>query len=291
MVTTITEPFWIDTHAHLDASELRASPERASSVLLRTRANGVALCVIPAVEKGNWDVVRELAHANKDAYALGIHPLYVGTANESDLKSLEQQLQVHIDDGRLVAVGEIGLDFFVPQASGAAAVERQEHFYREQLKLARRFGLPVLLHVRRSADRLLKHLRDISGAQGSWSGIVHAFNGSDVQAAAFIRLGFRLGFGGSVTFERATRIRHLAASLPLTALVMETDSPDIPPHWLYATAGQRMLGAVQACNEPGELPRIASVVAELRGLTPQALARATTSNACAALPRLQALLV
>ena len=167
--------------------------------------------------------------------------------------------------------------------------ERQEYFYREQLKLARKHGLPVVLHVRRSADKLLKHLRELVPENG-WSGTAHAFNGSQQQADEFIKLGFKLGFGGTVTFETALQIRRLAATLPLQALVMETDSPDIPPHWLYRTAGERALGLAQGRNEPGELPRIAAVVADLRRMSPEALASATTANALQAFPKIKALL-
>jgi TatD DNase family protein len=167
--------------------------------------------------------------------------------------------------------------------------QKQEHFYRAQLQLARRFDLPVVLHVRRSADRLLKHLRELAQNR-PWHGIAHAFNGSEVQAQAFIQLGFKLGFGGAVTYARALQLRRLAASLPLDALVLETDAPDIPPHWLYATAEQRAAGVAQGRNTPGELPGIAAVVAELRGIPLAELTDATGTNLCAALPKLPALL-
>jgi TatD DNase family protein len=163
--------------------------------------------------------------------------------------------------------------------------ERQAFFYREQLKLARKHGLPVIVHVRRSADALLKHLRELP----TGGGIAHAFNGSPQQAQVFIDLGFRLGFGGAVTFEPARRLRELVATLPLCALVLETDSPDIPPQWLYATAAQRAAGRPQGVNTPAELPRIGAVVAGLRGISPDELARANRANAFAALPRLAAL--
>ena len=163
--------------------------------------------------------------------------------------------------------------------------ERQEFFYREQLLLARRHDLPLILHVRRSADQLLKHLRALAPA-GGWRGIAHAFNGSLQQAEAFTGLGLKLGFGGSLSFEAARQIRQLAAHLPLSALVLETDAPDIPPHWLYQTAQARAAGAAQGRNEPGELPRIAQMLAALRGISPEALAQASTANALAALPRL-----
>ena len=209
-------------------------------------------------------------------------------ASDADLKTLDAALQRHIDDPRLVAVGEIGLDFFVPALQQSPLREKQEHFYREQLKLARKHGLPVILHVRRSADKLLKHLRELVPEQG-WSGIAHAFNGSQQQALEFIKLGFKLGFGGAVTFEPALQLRRLATELPINALVMETDAPDIPPHWVYRTAMQRAQGEAQGRNEPGELPRIAQQVAQLRGMSIEALALATTTNALEALPKLRKL--
>ena len=148
--------------------------------------------------------------------------------------------------------------------------------------------MPVLLHVRRSVDKVLKHLRQVGGGR-PWHGIAHAFNGSQQQAEACIAQGLKLGFGGAVTFDRALQLRRLAASLPLDALVMETDSPDIQPHWLYRTQEERADGLPQARNEPSELPRIAAVVAQLRGIGIEELAEATTRNAIAALPRLAGL--
>lgn len=278
---------WIDTHCHLDAPEFSADVE---GVQRRARAAGVSHCVIPAVEVSNFEAVRTLAHAGGHSYCLGIHPLYVNRADEGDLQVLDTELAQYRDDPRLVAIGEIGLDYFVPELTRSPLREKQEFFYREQLKLARRHGLPVVLHVRRSADRLLKHLREV-GAGGAWLGIAHAFNGSDVQAQAFLQLGFKLGFGGAVTFERALQLRRLVRQLALDALVVETDAPDIAPHWLYATAAQRGAGQAQGRNEPGELPRIGEVLAQLRGMAPLALAAATSRNACAALPKLSALLV
>ena len=276
--------FWIDTHCHLDSEEFSAD---APVIRARAAINNVAHCVIPAVAVANFEAVRALAHEYGDSYALGIHPCYVQNALDADLARLDEALHANLDDPRLVAVGEIGLDFFVPALCVSPLRERQEYFYREQLKLARKHGLPVILHVRRSADRLLKYLRELGQGGHQWSGIAHAFNGSGVQAQEFIKLGFKLGFGGAVTFERALALRALAASLPLDALVMETDSPDIPPHWLYKTFGQRAAGELQGRNEPGELPRIASVVAALRAMPPDALATATTRNAMNALPRLR----
>jgi len=184
-----------------------------------------------------------------------------------------------------VAVGEIGLDYFVEGLDG----DRQERFFHTQLQLARKHGLPILIHVRRSVDKVLKHLRQTAGGK-PWLGIAHAFNGSEQQAEACIALGLKLGFGGAVTFERALQLRRLAASLPMESIVMETDAPDIQPHWLYRTQAQRDAGQPQGRNEPGELPRIAEVVAGLRGIGIEELAAATTRNALEVLPRLQILM-
>ena len=269
---------WIDTHCHLDAREFAGD---LGAVRARATAAGVGHCVLPAVAVDNFETVASLAHRFGDSYALGIHPLCTPQAGDEDLVLLDRALAARRDDPRLVAVGEIGLDFFVPGLDAA----RQDHFYREQLLLARRHGLPVLLHVRRSADGLLKHLRRIGG-----SGIAHAFNGSAQQAAEFVKLGFKLGFGGTVTYDRALQIRRLARELPLSAIVVETDAPDIPPHWLYRTAQDRDAGAAQGRNEPGELPKIGAVLAQVRGETAATVQEATTRNACEALPRLAGLI-
>ena len=158
------------------------------------------------------------------------------------------------------------------------------HFYVAQLKLARSAGLPVILHVRRSADHLLQGLRRVPVA----GGIAHAFNGSAAQAQRFVDLGFKLGFGGAMTFDRALQIRALAASLPAHAVVLETEAPDIPPHWLYRSAADRAAGATHR-NEPAELPRIGAVLGGLRGWTRADTAAITSANVLAALPRLAAL--
>ncbi len=270
-------PTWIDSHCHLDAPEFDA--DRAA-VLQRARAAGVAMLVLPAVQADDFEAVRAMAHQHGLAYALGIHPLFVDRAADEDLDRLAEALAQHRDDPRLVAVGEIGLDGFVPGLDWA----RQQCFYTAQLKLARDVGLPVILHVRRSADALLAGLRRVPVA----GGIAHAFNGSRVQADLFVGMNFRLGFGGTLTFERSLQIRRLASELPESALVLETDAPDIPPQWLYRTAEQRAAGATHR-NQPAELPRIGAVLAGLRGWSIEQTAAITRANACVALPRLAAL--
>ena len=268
---------WIDTHCHLDAREFDADRD---DVVRRARHAGLSRIVLPAVAVGNFDAVRALAHRHGFAYALGIHPLCVDDADEErDLRTLHDALARHRDDPRLVGVGEIGLDHFVPGLDRA----KQERVYAAQLKLARSVDLPVIVHVRRSADTLLKHLRRLPVR-----GIVHAFNGSGQQAQAFVELGFKLGFGGAMTFDRALQIRRLATELPDDAIVLETDAPDIPPHWLYRTAAQRAAGE-SSRNEPAQLPRIAATLSELRGWTIEQTAAITSANAHAALPRLAAL--
>lgn len=269
---------WIDTHCHLDAAEFDADRD---AVRAAARAAGVGHIVIPAVHRAHWREVIALAHRHGDSYALGIHPLYTPNAQEGDIAVLRELLVEVQDDPHLVAVGEIGLDFFVPGLDA----ERQIWFYEQQIQLAREFGLPVILHVRKSSDRLLKTLR----AKPVVGGIAHAFNGSLQQAQAFIDLGFKLGFGGAVTYDRALKLRELAATLPLESIAMETDAPDIPPHWLYTTAEARAAGQPQGRNSPAELPRIAQEVAQLRGISADALAQATSNNARAVLRGLSAL--
>ncbi|MBU6292998.1 MAG: TatD family hydrolase, partial [Burkholderiales bacterium] len=197
--------------------------------------------------------------------------LYVPQAEPDDLNLLRAAVERAMVDERFVGIGEIGLDLFVPELTTEAMREKQTHFYVEQLKIAREFDLPVILHVRRSQDLLLKHLRRIAVA----GGIAHAFNGSEQQAQAFISLGFVLGFGGAMTFTRALQIRRLASQLPLEAVVLETDAPDISPAWLHP-----------GMNTPAQLPKIAAVLAELRGQPLEQIAAQTSQNVARVLPRL-----
>jgi len=264
---------WIDTHCHLDAGEFAGE---AGEIASRAARQGVSCIVIPAVECGNFRAVRDLAHSGGNCvYALGIHPLYVPQAEEEDLDILRAAVQSAVSDPRFVAIGEIGLDFFVPELCETSLRKKQEHFYGEQLKIARDFDLPVLLHVRRSQDVILKYLRRIAAP----GGIAHAFNGSFQQAEEFIHLGFKLGFGGAMTFSRALQIRRLATELAQEALVLETDAPDIPPAWMR---DQR--------NSPEQLPRIGQELATLRGMPAELVAQLTSANARSALPRLAQLI-
>ncbi len=245
-------PF-IDTHCHLDAAEF--DPDR-DAVYAAARSAGVGTLVVPAISRDNFAAVAAACARYPGCLpAWGLHPMLLDVHRPEHLDDL--RAQIHLQ--RPVAIGEIGLDLFVDLDYAT-----QETYYVEQLKIAQAHDLPVLLHCRKSNDQLLKHLRRIR-VRG---GIAHAFNGSPQQAAAFIGLGFKLGFGGAFTWPRARNLRRLAVDLPLEAIVLETDSPDIPPVWIG-----------RGRNAPGELPRIAQTLAELRNLDVDDIAQATTRNA------------
>jgi TatD DNase family protein len=247
-------PFFIDTHCHLDAAEFDADRDAEYA---RAVAAGVGIEVVPAVSRDNFAAVAATCERYPGCLpAWGLHPMYIDVHRPEHLADLRARIEAR----RPVAVGEIGLDFFVRDLDPAT----QEHFLVEQLKIAKEFDLPVLLHCRRANDELLKQLRKAK-LRG---GIAHAFNGSRQQADEFIKLGFRLGFGGAFTWPRANNLRRLAAELPFEAIVLETDSPDIPPVWIG-----------RGRNAPAELPRIAQVLAELRGCDVETVARQTTANA------------
>jgi len=266
---------WIDTHCHLDAPEFADTLE----VVIQKAANkDVKAILLPAVKAADCASVKGLAHQYSQqipglVYTLGIHPLYTNQAQESDIQILESHIIDSLSDPRFVGVGEIGLDYFVEDLDP----HRQEFFFNAQLDLAQKYQLPVILHVRRSQDAILKALRrrNIPG------GIAHAFNGSFQQAEQFIGLGFKLGFGGAATYERALQIRRLLQELPLESIVTETDAPDIPPAWLR--------GEGIALNEPAFLPRIAKELALVRGIGAAEFSSATWCNAMQALPRWSAL--
>lgn len=264
---------WIDTHCHLEADEFAG---REASIAAVAAQMDIRQIVIPSVDRSSFERVARLAHASGNcSYALGIHPMYVAHGTENDLAELKRVLEQHISDPKLVAIGEIGLDFYIPELNQPPLKEKQEHFLSEQLKMAMEFDLPVLLHTRRSVDRVLKYLR----RHNVRSGIAHAFNGSFQQARAFIDQGFMLGFCGTSTYERAQQLRKLVAELPEEAIVIETDSPDLPPVWLQKKE-----------NSPLELPRIGEIIADLRHISPEALAHVTSRNAMKAIPRLVPLL-
>ncbi len=262
----------IDTHCHLDASEFDADRDIQAQAALDA---GVGTIVIPAVHRDNFQAVIDLsaryAHCR---YALGIHPMYVDQSDEGALVLLSALLQQQMHTAKPpVALGEIGLDYFAERSGAQYNRAKQEHFFIAQLKLAQQFNLPVILHVRRSVDEVLKQLRRIKVC----GGIAHAFNGSRQQADILIDLGFKLGFGGAMTYSRALHIRELAATLPLEAIVLETDAPDIPPEWVKN----------HGRNSPKELVYIAEILSEIRGVNMRQVTEITTKNAREILPNLE----
>lgn len=261
----------IDTHCHLDAAEFDADRD---AVLAQAVQAGVKGVVLPAVAPDNFQAVRQLAHrVPGGAYALGIHPLFVLRVPDHALTQLREALLRHHDDPRLVAVGEIGLDRFVPELQQPQAWQRQLRFYQAQLQLAAEFGLPVILHVRRAVDVIAQALRRLPRL----GGIAHAFNGSQQQAQVMVGLGLALGIGGAMTYPRALQIRRLAAGLPLQNLVLETDAPDMSPAWLWQAPRR---------NTPAQVAGVAAALAELRNQPLSAVVAATGAAALAHLPRL-----
>lgn len=257
---------WTDTHLHLDAQEY--DPDRPE-VVQRARSMHVTRFVLPAVCASNFSTVKALAARTPGAvYCLGIHPLFVEKAKPDDLALLRQHVEENLNDPLFAGIGEIGLDGFVPGLD----FDKQVSFFHAQLKIAQDFDLPVVMHVRKAQDPVLKGLRRYRPR----SGIAHAFNGSFQQAEQFLALNMCLGFGGASTFTRALQLRRLIQHLPAEALVLETDGPDIAPEWINK---QR--------NAPEHLERIAHCIADIRMVSPNDLSTMTEQNAERALPALK----
>ncbi len=251
---------WIDSHCHLDSPEFDIDRDE---VVAQSRESGVeAIVNLP----GHVDHFAQ-AKATRERYGCltgyGIHPMWVAGPAGASAREDIAVLRLWVERERPQLIGEIGLDFFIPDFNQA----EQEWFFSEQLKIARDFDLPVSLHVRRSQDHVLKHLRRIK-VRG---GFAHAFNGSAQQAAEFVKLGFCLGFGGTATFPQAQRVRALLHDVPLDNVVVETDAPDIPPSFL-GTMGSA------ARNSPVFLPQTGAILASVRGISTESFAAVTTDN-------------
>jgi TatD DNase family protein len=246
----------IDTHCHIDVEEFDADRDQ---ILQRSRSLGVRRLIVPAVDAVRWDGLLRLCQTHDGMFpALGLHPVYLDNHTQQHLDALPVVLEKH----RPVAVGEIGLDFFIP----ALDRDRQQALFEAQLQTARDADLPVVLHVRKAHDQVLATLRRIKVRGGT----AHAFNGSLQQAQQYLDMGFKLGFGGMLTYERSKKIRRLAQQLPLEAIVLETDAPDMV---VASHHGER--------NSPEYLPDCLKALAEVRDEDPADLARQTTQNACA----------
>lgn len=244
----------VDTHCHLDAPEFDADRE---AVIARARVAGVTRQVLPAVEAAAWPKLRDICRNHDGLFpAYGLHPMYLPVHRPEHLVELREW----IERERPVAVGECGLDFFVEGLDPDA----QSMYFEQQLRLARDFDLPVIVHARRAVDQVIAAIRRFSPLRG----VVHSFPGSRDQAERLHALGFLVSLGGPVTYERANRLRTLVATLPIEMLMLETDAPDQPD------AGIRGMR-----NEPARLSTILEVAAALRGESPEALATATSRNA------------
>jgi TatD DNase family protein len=245
-----------DTHCHLDIPE--CFPDWAEQ-LARAQAVGLRQMLLPGVTRRGWPGMLTMARENPGIYATpGLHPMYLRRHGGEDLALLEEIATQR----EIVAIGEIGLDYYQPELDR----DVQQRLFEAQLTIAARHDLPVLLHVRKAHDRVLATLRRKHFRRG---GIVHAYNGSLQQAEAFIKLGFFIAVGGAATWPRSRKIRAVAASLPLDCLTLETDAPDIP---IAGQSGQR--------NLPENILPICQALAELRGETPERIADVTTANAC-----------
>ena len=244
----------VDSHSHFDAPEFDGDRDAA---LARARAAGVTRQVVPAVAASSWPKLREVCAQDAGLFAAyGLHPMYLSEHRPAHL----EDLRTWIEREKPVAVGECGLDFFV---EGLDA-ETQQQYFDGQLRLAREFDLPVIVHARRAVDAVIASIRRIGGLRG----VVHSFTGSPEQARHLWQLGFLIGLGGPVTYERANRLRTLARTMPLDHLLLETDAPDQPD---ASIRGQR--------NEPARLPVVRDVIADLRGITADEVSQATTRNA------------
>lgn len=251
----------IDTHTHLDFADF---DEDRDALLDRSRALGVGRMVVLGVYRQNWQRVWDLVLRDPQLHAaFGLHPVYLEEHRPVDLDQLGAWLGHLANHPQLCAVGEFGLDYFVPQLDR----ERQQLLFEAQLKLAADFNLPALLHVRRSHAATIATLKRFRLARG---GIIHAFAGSREEAREYLKLGFKLGLGGAGTWPQALRLSKVIADLPLDAVVLETDSPDMAPA-MYP--GRR--------NSPEHLPDICVALAKLMAISPLALATASTTNACA----------
>ncbi|KOX63685.1 hydrolase TatD [Pseudomonas psychrophila] len=250
----------IDTHTHLDFPDFNADRPQ---LLARSRSLGVKQMVVLGVYQSNWQRLWDLVQTDSQLYAaFGLHPVYLDDHRPEHVIELGQWLSRLAQHPQVCAVGEIGLDYFLPELDR----DGQQQLFEAQLQLAADFQLPALLHVRRSHAQVIATLKRIRLKRG---GIIHAFAGSREEAREYIKLGFKLGLGGAATWPQALRLRKVMVDLPLEAIVLETDSPDMAPA-MYPN--QR--------NSPEHLPDICQALAEVVGVSPERLAEATTANAC-----------
>ena len=244
----------IDTHCHLDVADFDLDRDE---VINRCRTAGVSKIIIPAIESKTWDKLLALCKTENGLYpALGLHPVFIEQHQPDDIKQLEQLLET----ARPVAIGEIGLDFYIKELDQ----QQQTDLFEAQLQIAKKHDLPVILHVRKAHDQVLQLLKKVK-VKG---GFCHAFNGNLQQANKYIELGFKLGFGGTLTYENAHKIHKLAKELPLDSIVLETDAPDMV---VNSHRGER--------NSPEYITDCLNSLAKIRNEDVALIAKQTTQNA------------
>ncbi|MBK0098231.1 TatD family hydrolase [Erwinia sp. S63] len=247
---------FIDTHCHFDFPPF---VDDATESIARAAQSGVERIIVPSVDASRFALVSQLAQQHDALYAaLGLHPINIAVHQDAHLDQLEQWLQT--PDSKRVAIGEIGLDLYMQDAQ----FDKQTRLLDAQLKLAKKYDLPVILHSRRTHDQLALHLRRHDLPR---RGVVHGFAGSQQQAERFIQLGYAIGVGGTITYERASKTRNTIASLPLTSLLLETDAPDMP---LQGYQGQP--------NRPERARNVFDVLCQLRSESPDIIADALWQN-------------
>lgn len=253
----------IDTHCHLDADQFADDVEQ---IIKNAADQDVKRIVIPSISTKNFARVKEIAHSfHGGYYALGIHPFCVDDYNEKDIIVLEEQVQQNLHDPKFVAIGEIGLDFYESKYKNTQIQTKQENLFAAQVKIAHKYKLPVILHIRKSHDRVLKILRNTPDVIG----VAHAFNASEQQAQQFINLGFKLGLGGAFTYSGSKRIRGLVKNLGIQHWVLETDAPYMLPAWLDTNQ----------INQPAEVAKIAFELADFLNISLEEIKKITTENA------------
>ena len=253
-MASVLPPPLIDSHVHTDDERLET--DRAA-VLSAARSANVIAQIVPAISQRLWPRVKAVCRDQDDLFACyGLHPCFHKEHQQSHIEDLAQWVGCE----RPVAIGECGLDYQIADADKA----HQQHLFAAQLALAREFDLPIVIHARKAVEDVIRMIR----SSGHNRGMVHSFNGSTQQANRLIELGYKLSFGGAVTFERARHLRELVATLPLDALLIETDAPDQPD---ALHSGQR--------NEPAYLVDVWRAISNLREEDPVSVAKATTQNA------------
>jgi TatD DNase family protein len=244
----------VDTHAHLDDGSF---DDDRGAMFERSAGAGVRRWIVPAIDRGNWEKIELLSASRPGVFpAYGLHPLFIGQHQDAHLDQLSDWLEGH----GAIAVGEIGLDFYVEGLDLA----RQRELFVRQLHIAKEHDVPVIVHARRAFEETIHTLRRIGGLRG----VIHSFSGSEEQARQLFELGFHIGIGGPVTYDRANRIRRVVKDMPLPWLLLETDAPDQP---CLHHRGER--------NEPAYMLDVLRTVAELRNEPEADIAAATTANA------------